>query len=54
MHALIASMSWPWYIFVGAGFFVGLLLWSEGFRSEIESLLAHMLGMKPRKGGRRD
>jgi hypothetical protein len=49
MHDLMKSFSIPWYIYVGLGAFLTLLLTKSGFRSEIDSLLAHMLGMRPRK-----
>jgi hypothetical protein len=49
MHQLLESWSVPWYIWLGLGAFITLLLTSAGFRRESDSFLARLLGMKPRK-----
>lgn len=52
MHALMASWSIPWYIWMGLGAFLTLFFVKPAFRANIDALLARMLGMKPRPARR--
>ncbi len=53
MNELIASMSVPWWLVGMFWLFLGGLLFHMGFRAEVDSVLAHMMGMKPKKGKER-
>lgn len=53
MHALINSLSFPWYFYVIAGIFVVLLIGHKGVRNEFDAFLAYCFGLKEKETKRR-
>lgn len=51
MTALIRSFSLPPWLCLGAGFFVGALIFKDGVRREWDAFAARLFGMKPRERG---
>ena len=49
MHQLINSFSIPWYIWLGLGVFLTLLITKPAVRHESDAFLARLLGMRARK-----
>jgi hypothetical protein len=49
VHSIINTFTIPWYIWVGIGVFLTLMIVSPNFRHESDAFLARLLGMRPKQ-----